>query len=197
MLVGGSLVAAFTMAAILVATPAGQRLTETFDLDGGQMENMTASARVTVYGKVLSYVSESPARIVAGVGMGPDFLTAADATGDYDPGETLGVRSPHNFLLGTFARLGIVGVVLQLLVVGLGYVLAWQVARTGTQDLLTQLAALLVAAMPVAAAVGVVLESPFGAVPYYWAYGTLVVLQGGAYRGPEPRPVAPSTERIG
>ena len=197
LVVGGSIAAVAAMAAILVVTPAGQRLTETFDLEGSQMENRTASARVTVYGKVVRYVAESPTRLVVGVGMGPDFLAAADATGDYDPGETLGVRAPHNFLIGTFARLGLVGASLHLLLVLLGYLLAWRVARTGTRDTLTQLAALLVVAIPVAAAVGVVLESPFGAVPYIWGYSSLVILYGRLRGGRASETEASTRELVG
>ena len=37
----------------------------------------------------------------------------------------------------------------------------------------TALAALLVLALPVTALLGVVLESPFGAIPYFWAVGQL------------------------
>jgi O-antigen ligase len=182
--VAGSLVLAVAVLAglVLAVTPAGHRLTDTFDSNGQAMENKTASARLTVYGKVLDYVAESPGRVVVGVGMGPDFLTAADATRDYDPGETLGVRSPHDFLIGTYARLGLVGLLLQLVLVASGYLLAWRTARSANVPALDQLAALLVVALPVAAAVGVVLESPFGAVPYLWGFGVLVASVGARRR---------------
>jgi O-antigen ligase len=181
---GGLVLAVAVLAGVVLAvTPAGHRLTDTFDSNGTAMENKTASARLTVYGKVLDYVAESPSRVVVGVGMGPDFLTAADATRDYDPGETLGVRSPHDFLIGTYARLGVIGLLLQLVVVASGYLLAWRTAQSVAASTMDQLAALLVVALPVAAAVGVVLESPFGAVPYFWGFGVLVASMGAGRRG--------------
>lgn len=174
--VGSAVIGGLLVVGVLAFTPAGQRMTQTFDQEGGGIGNGTANARLAVYEGVLNYVTESPERVIAGVGMGPDFLTDAGVVVHFDPGQTLGVRSPHNFLLGTLARLGIIGALLQLAVVIGGYVLARGVlVRTSAADDVTRLAALLVVALPVAAAVGVVLESPFGAVPYYWGYGVLLV----------------------
>ncbi len=84
------------------------------------------------------------------------------------------VRSPHNYLLGTWARLGLVGVILVLGLLIAGLRLARLVAKRAPHlrddDVL---AMLLVASIPVVAFVGVVLESPFGALPYFWAIGHL------------------------
>ncbi|MGH8940709.1 MAG: O-antigen ligase family protein, partial [Actinomycetes bacterium] len=159
---------------VLIGTPAGQRLTETFDPDASTPSSATAGARLHVYQLVIDYVAESPGRVIGGVGMGPDFLTESGATPAYDPGETLGVRSPHNFALGTLARLGVVGAALHVAVVAIGYVLAGRLLSRPHVDELTALAALIVVAVPVAGLVGVVLESPFGAIPYYWGYGMLL-----------------------
>jgi hypothetical protein len=43
----------------------------------------------------------------------------------------------------------------------------------GTTDPADVLAALVVIAIPVVAMFGVVLEAPFGAIPYFWAIGQL------------------------
>ena len=84
------------------------------------------------------------------------------------------VRSPHNYLLNTWARLGLVGLLLTFGIILCGLRLARLVARNASRirddDVL---AVLLVASIPVAAVVGVVLESPFGALPYFWALGHL------------------------
>jgi hypothetical protein len=176
----GQLVAAVLGLAIVLAgavvtyTPAGQRLVGTFE-QASSPEAKTTNARLAVYRLVFDYIDESPTRVAVGVGFGPDYLKKIGATPIYDPGGTLRVRSPHNFLLGTYARLGILGGLLQLVVIVLGYVLAWRALRLDPTDDLARLAALLLVALPVAAAVGVVLESPFGAVPYFWAYGVLVL----------------------
>jgi len=84
------------------------------------------------------------------------------------------VRSPHNYLLNTWARLGLVGLVLILGILLTGLRLARLVAmhapRVRDDDVF---AMFLVASIPVAALLGVVLESPFGALPYFWALGHL------------------------
>jgi O-antigen ligase len=84
------------------------------------------------------------------------------------------VRSPHNYLLNTWARLGLVGVglVLGLMIAALrvARLVARHAPRVRDDDVL---AMLLVASIPVVAFVGVVLESPFGALPYFWALGHL------------------------
>lgn len=176
-MVASFVVAGLLAAAILIFSPAGQRLGETFDDSGGGAGGRTASARVQVYRTVYHYLADSPSRLVVGVGMGPDFMSDSGAVAHYDPGERLGVRSPHNFALGTLARLGLIGALLQLAVVAGGYVLARRVLHEDSVDDLTRLAALLVVALPIAGAVGVVLESPFGAVPYFWSLGLLVSTQ--------------------
>lgn len=170
-----AVLAVLAIAVVLIITPAGKRLAGTFEPGRGAEENATASARVEVWKRVFSYIGDEPSRVVAGVGMGPDYLTQAHAVQIYDPGQTLGVRAAHEFLIGTYARLGLIGLLLHLVLVVLGWRLAWRAAVQGPRNDLVRLAAILVVAIPVAAAVGVVLESPFGAVPYFWGYGTLVI----------------------
>jgi hypothetical protein len=192
----GTVVGLAAIVAVLVVayTPAGQRLVGTFQT-ASSPEQRTTNARLAVYDKVIDFVGEKPSRQLFGVGFGPDYLKAIDATPIYDPGGTLKVRSPHNFVLGTYARLGVLGALAHLSLVVLGYVLAWRARRSALGDATTQLCALVLVALPVAATVGVVLESPFGAVPYYWAYGILV-LQLSAAREEGAAP-APSSTRSG
>lgn len=137
----------------------------------------TENAREKSWRVLVQYIGRDPARTARGVGFGPDFLhdssadalllgTAAAAQED--------VRSPHDYLLNTWARLGLVGLVLVLALLVSGLRLARLVARRAPRirddDVL---AMLLVASIPVAALLGVVLESPFGALPYFWALGHL------------------------
>ena len=89
-----------------------------------------------------------------------------------------GVRSPHDYFIGTFARLGFIG---------LGFIIAVmaQLARRMVrfrrriaEDELTDLLGLAYrrAVVPVASLAGVVLEAPFGAVPFWWAAGLILAL---------------------
>jgi O-antigen ligase len=137
----------------------------------------TANARLKAWKALVAYIEQSPAREIRGVGFGPDFLhdSGADVLllGTV-AAEQENVRSPHNYLLGTWARLGLTGVILALALLIAGLRLARLVAKHAPHvrddDVL---AMLLVAGIPVVAFVGVVLESPFGALPYFWAIGHL------------------------
>jgi len=137
----------------------------------------TENAREKSWKVLVRYIVKDPARMVRGVGFGPDFLhdSGADALllGTHAATQE-DVRSPHNYLLNTWARLGVVGLafVLGLLISGLrlARLVARRAPRVRDDDVL---AMLLVASIPVAALLGVILESPFGALPYFWALGHL------------------------
>jgi O-antigen ligase len=134
----------------------------------------TANARVHSWTALIHYLERDPEREIVGVGFGPDYLEESGAAVLLLGAPNSEVRSPHNFLLGTWARLGLVGVVLLIGLLIAGLRLAYLVARHARQvrddDML---AMLLVAAIPVIAFVGVVFESPFGALPFFWAIGHL------------------------
>jgi O-antigen ligase len=138
----------------------------------------TENARLKSWKVLVRYIARDPARNVRGVGFGPDFLHESGADvlllGAAAAADQEDVRSPHNYLLNTWARLGLVGLVLILgiLLTGLRFarLVAMHAPRVRDDDVL---AMLLVASIPVAALLGVVLESPFGALPYFWALGHL------------------------
>ncbi len=137
----------------------------------------TENARAKSWNVLVHYLIRDPARDVRGVGFGPDFLHESGADVlllGAAAAEQEDVRSPHNYLLNTWARLGLAGLAIILGILLTGLRLARLVARHASRirddDVL---AMLLVASIPVAALVGVVLESPFGALPYFWALGHL------------------------
>jgi O-antigen ligase len=138
----------------------------------------TANARLNAWKALVGYLEIDPAREVRGVGFGPDFLQESGASvlllGTAAAAEQEDVRSPHNYLLNTWARLGLVGLVLVLglLLAGLrlAIMITKRVSHLRDDDIM---AMLLLASIPVVAVVGVVLESPFGALPYFWAIGHL------------------------
>ncbi len=134
----------------------------------------TANARLKAWKALIAYLEQDPARELRGVGFGPNYLEESGASVLLLGTPDAEVRSPHNYLLNTWARLGVLGVilVLGLLIAGLrlAVLLAKHAPRVRDDDLL---AMLLVVSIPVIAFVGVVLESPFGALPYFWAIGHL------------------------
>jgi hypothetical protein len=135
----------------------------------------TTRARSRSWGHLVDWLGRDAERTLLGVGFGPDFVTESGAgallVGVGSPDEP---RAPHNFLLNTWARLGMIGCLLVLAVMFAGARLAFAVARHAPElpdvDLL---AILLVVSVPVAGFFGVILESPFGAIPYFWALAHL------------------------
>lgn len=135
----------------------------------------TTNARQLVYETTADYILAEPTRIIFGVGFGPDFMHESGADDYYEGDLYSGVRSPHNYPLGTAARLGVLGLLLVLALTVAAVVTSWRVLRTpGEHTALDVLAAGATVGLPIAAALGVILESPFGAVPYFWAIGHLV-----------------------
>ncbi|MFI6933869.1 O-antigen ligase family protein [Streptomyces sp. NPDC050287] len=162
---------------LLPSSSAGQRFVAT---TGGVTTSQevalsaegTTRARLISWRRVLGYTLDDPRRTLVGVGFGTDFLRLSDA--DLPLGRGIGVRSPHNYLLTCFARLGLVG--LSLITILLGSILGAvaRSLRSREADELTSVCVLLVVSLLVVALLGVVLESPFGAAPFFWASGVLL-----------------------
>ena len=166
----GAVVVVAGIAAAL-ASPGGQRLIETGTAGTGS--HGTTHAREVVYDKVTHYITAKPARIAVGVGFGPDFLSTSHAAFYLEGTEYHGVRSPHDYELGTWARTGVVGLLITLWLAVFGIAAAWRQLRRSRGSLWMDMSALIAIAMPLVGAFGVVLESPFGAIPYFTALGFL------------------------
>jgi O-antigen ligase len=183
---------------LLPSSPAAQRLIATVDRAGASQElsaGGTTNARKVAWERVIGFTLDDPARVMIGVGFGPDFLRAADADVALGSKTYQGVRSPHNYLLTVFARLGLLGltVVAALVAVVLAAALRELWARH-QPDELTSMCVLMVMSLFAIAMLGVVLESPFGAVPFFWAGGVLLARRhrrrssaGAAHVGPSLR----------
>jgi len=142
--------------------------------------------------QVVDYSTESSTRLFWGVGFGPNFmrdsgtavyLLGAEAAAERD------IRSPHNYILGTLARLGIVG---SAIAAGIGLhslSLVWRLRRDSFTDDLAFVASLIIIVLLPAALVGVILESPFGAIPFFWSLGVLVAYRA-IWQGQRSRRIA-------
>jgi hypothetical protein len=153
-------------------SPAVERMGDVFGSGG------TSAARAESWSQVAGWVTEDAGRTVVGVGLGPNYLVSTGISrtllGGDDTRED--VRSPHNYLVGTWARLGLVGLALYVLLLLATARLALLVVRAPHPLRDTDLLAILVAAsIPPAAALGVLMEAPFGAIPFFWAVGHLSV----------------------
>jgi O-antigen ligase len=134
----------------------------------------TTSARELAWRSVLTYVSESPERAAIGVGPGPDYLVASGARPYFGEVHRGDIRVPHNVLLTYYARLGAIGLVLFLALIASCARASWSRLAPRPPDELDITYVLLIVTLLLASLVGVILESPFGAVPFFWAVGQLL-----------------------
>lgn len=162
-------------ALLLPQTSVGERLGLAGDI-GAASGSGTANARLRAWERVLDYTTDNSARTLAGVGFGRDFLSESGASVYLEGAVHRGVRSPHNFLIGTFARTGLAGVALvgTVLVMAIRYSLRLASRSRGAPDELYVLAGGYVMATLVTSSVGVILETPFAAVPFYFFLGVLL-----------------------
>lgn len=134
-------------------------------------------ARSNAWERLWHYSLEDNGRFLVGVGFGPNFMADSGASellvGHNDEGEAR-PRSPHNYWVGTLVRTGLLGgaLSLALLAVTLARIRALMPDLYG--DPLLSIAAITVTALILPATLGVVFESPFGAVPYFWCVGLLL-----------------------
>ncbi|MEU0412077.1 O-antigen ligase family protein [Streptomyces griseorubiginosus] len=195
--------AVLAVAVVLPMSPAGQRLLALNAPSASSsqiVENAqgTKRARLIAWQQVVTYTLDDPERTTIGVGFGPDFLQLSN--GDLPIGRGIGVRSPHNYLVTCFARLGLVGLAVVLALLVRLLTVSLRIVRRGPPDALTSLCVLLVVSLLIAALLGVILESPFGATPFFWAAG---ILLGGdrsrrarTRREPEPQTHVSSPQEV-
>ncbi|NHC16567.1 O-antigen ligase family protein, partial [Motilibacter deserti] len=169
----GAVVVVAALAVVVPRTDLYARLTGDPAFDGNAASG-TVDARRQAWDAVLDWTDEKPGRVVTGAGFGPDFLARSGAAAQLEGTTYDDVRAPHDYPINTYARMGLVGLA------ALAWVLAaaaWRGGRSlrrhpGIEALLP---ALVATVLFVPALVGVILESPFGAVPFFWAVGALLL----------------------
>ncbi|WP_166671308.1 O-antigen ligase family protein [Cryobacterium psychrophilum] len=167
---------------ILPTTPPGERLVATFKSSQGstsaaESAQGTQRARELVWSGVIDWTNEETSRTIFGGGFGNNFLDESGTLAYLEGSTYSGVRSPHNWFVGNYARLGVIGFALSIAVCLqlLGTIVRYR-RRIGEDPLLSLSALLIVAILPVAS-FGVVLEAPHGAVPFWWAAGIIFALR--------------------
>jgi len=184
---------AFAMAFLVIpSTPAGQRLMATFPIispssDSTAVRNAvgTQRARSEVWSAVIDWTNETTPRALFGSGFGNNFLDQAQVLHIFEGDTFHNVRAAHNWFVGAYARLGIVGS--SLLIVWHAKTVFWIVRNRDrvSDEPLPLLASFLIIALLPVATLGVVLEAPSGAIPFFWASGVIMTLSsnsgGGSY----------------
>jgi hypothetical protein len=167
----GAAVAVVGCVAVLPLTPTGSRLVDGLTAGSSQAAG-TVNVRRDVWGRVTDFTLTDARRTAIGVGFGRNFIDESGSRNELEGTTFTKVRSPHNYLVGTLARLGVFGALVATGVLLLGFALSLRTLRRGP-GAMTTLAALVAICVPVVSLLGVVLESPFGALPYFWAIGQL------------------------
>ncbi len=156
----------------------------------------TERARDLTWTGVIEWTLSEPSRALVGSGFGNDFLKESGVL-SYLEGTTYdNVRSPHNWLVGVFARMGMVGVALAFAVLATLVALIWRNRAGSGADELLCLASLIVLAIIPVAMLGVVLEAPFGAIPFWWAAGIVFSVGQAGHKEAKERS-RPATQSLG
>lgn len=175
---------AVSLAGLAQTTPGERLLASITSTSSGSLNEQSARgterARELTWDGVTAWTFDDTQRTIVGSGFGNDFLAQSGVIQYLEGTQYVSVRSPHNWFIGILARVGIVGLVL------IGGVIASAAAiisrnrrRISEDETLTSAALGLVVILPVAA-LGVVLESPFGAIPFWWFLGIIMTLRATA-----------------
>jgi hypothetical protein len=179
-LVGCMFMAVGGLVVSLPFTLPGQRLLATVGIMPSTYEGAravgTVHAREGTWVAVARYSSAQPLRLAAGVGFGADYLRDSGAIYDLTSKSDTKTRAPHSWWVDVQARLGLVGLVLwSLLALKVVQALRILAPRGRAEDEpLLGIAGLTVAALIPPLSFGVIMESPFGAVPFYWCAGVVL-----------------------
>jgi O-antigen ligase len=138
----------------------------------------TASARLEAWKNVFNYSNSNPRRIAIGSGFGTDYLQdsgALRAMVNSEAGSRTNPRHPHNYWINSYARLGLTGFLLIGLIIFSGLRMALKICKNpfGYRNATLFSALLLIGVIPIAS-LGVVLESPFGAIAMSMTLGFML-----------------------
>jgi O-antigen ligase len=166
--------------AVVPTTTPGQRLLGglgiNLDEEATHSAQGTADARVRAQRILLGYCADNTQCATVGIGYGPNYMAETGALYALTrlPEQEAAPRAPHNYWLNTLIRGGLVGLVLVGSLVGVLLARVRSLRRSLAADPLLYLAAAVPVGLLIPATLGVILESPFGAVPFWWCLGLVL-----------------------
>lgn len=168
---------AVSIAGLAQTTPGERLLASISSTSTGSLNEQSARgterARELTWSGVTEWTLEDGSRTVFGSGFGNDFLEESGVKQYLEGSEYVDVRSPHNWFVGIFARMGVVGLGLTVAVLAAAAAIVVRNRRQINEDELLTTATLGAAVLIPVGTLGVVLESPFGAIPFWWFLGIL------------------------
>lgn len=139
----------------------------------------TAQARLNSWQVLFDWIQREPKRFFFGEGFNANIMHTSGAgvalLGEQSP-ELPSLRAPHNFVLNSWAHLGIVGVFLFLLCCICFVLSSLPRHRVKNNQSASYLFSLIPIGLLVPSLFGVILEAPFGAIPFWWAIGCVIAL---------------------
>lgn len=178
---------AFIALAALSQTTLGERAVATVFPDSASSVAQynavgTQTARAAAWQGVIEWTQADAVRTVVGSGFGNNILTESGTRRLLEGTTFTNVRSPHNYFVGAYARLGFIGLMFVLTIMVQVLTCIWRRRREALDDPLFAATALMFVAIIPVASLGVVLEAPFGAIPFWWSAGMLLAVSTPGFR---------------
>ncbi len=142
---------------------------------GNVEQNANANLRLRWWSAVVEWTAAEPTSLLFGRGFGRTLAIGPEFQVGYAEGNY--ARSPHNGYVTLFARVGVLGSLAWLTIVGLP---CWRTftrrpwTQQGGEEWWTLAVLGIVVVVGVGAFFGVILESPFGALVFYFFVGALL-----------------------
>jgi hypothetical protein len=182
-LTGVAVILAGALVVSLPLTVPGKRVLGTLGIGSSTHEGTravgTTRAREHAWAAVARYSVAQPERLVGGVGFGPNYMVDSGAIYELTTNADTRTRAPHSWWVDVQARLGLIGLILSLLV-ALKTISRVRVLGERDHDgdnTVYVVASLVTLALIPPMSLGVIMESPFGALPFYWCAGIVLAYE--------------------
>ncbi|WP_162141425.1 O-antigen ligase family protein [Smaragdicoccus niigatensis] len=169
---------------VIASTTVGKRLLTTFTQDDTNAATTDGSAttntRRAAWNQLIEWTNSDSQRMVFGHGFRDNIMDISGAGAKLSVGLNESVRAPHSGWVNTYAHLGVVGCFIGIIPLVVFLFLFWRERRDLAEDPFRMLIYLTPLALALPISFGVILESPFGAIPFWWCIGAALALDGGS-----------------
>jgi hypothetical protein len=168
---------------VIGSTTVGKRLLTTFTQDDTNAATTDGSAttntRRAAWNQLIDWTNSEPQRMVFGHGFSDNIMDVSGAGAKLSVGLNETVRAPHSGWVNTYGHLGVVGCMIGIIPLATFLYLFWRQRRDLAEDPFRLVIYLTPLALALPISFGVILESPFGAIPFWWCVGCALALDGG------------------
>jgi O-antigen ligase len=147
---------------------------------GQELGGGTTSARFNSWSFLIENQFSTVALFLFGYGFGTNYMLSSGASFLLLGSSSLDLeftRNPHSFLLSVFCRLGILGLIFFIFFFVTILKSCVRVLKSGKDPEFSILSITMVTSLFLASQFGVILETPFGAIPFYF-FSAIVFMEG-------------------